>query len=392
MPESSGIRRGYGAVAWCAAVGLALVGCGGSSTRTVTHTAATPVTSTTSSGGPARTSGGGQTTAPGAPPGGSVQAGFRAQSVTFVSPSEGWVLGTASCSSPPCTSVLRTTDGGSIWHGIPAPRVALSSRGGSGLSELRFADSKDGFAFAPQLWVTHDGGGTWQSSPVPGGGQIVALAASDGRVFAVVQRGANLNDEVFESAVAQLAWRSVLTVKGPVNQGGLALYGPAAWLAFGSGIYTTPDGNRWTLRHPCPFAYNFATGVSLTSTTDGVVACGGEGFAGHELKRVYGSADGGRTFNLLGSPPPLGALTEIAATSEFGVTVAAASGASLLYGSFDGGRRYAVTLSRDDGGNGWRDLGFTTAQQGVVVEAGDSPGLLWMTHDGGRHWAQVRFG
>lgn len=71
--------------------------------------------------------------------------------------------------------------------------------------------------------------------------------------------------------------------------------------------------------------------------------------------------------------------------------VAASSGGSELYGSFDGGQSYTGVLTLDDGGLGWRDLGFTTDEQGVVVESGVSPGRLWMTRDGGHHWRVVRF-
>jgi hypothetical protein len=221
---------------------------------------------------------------------------------------------------------------------------------------------------------------------------VVALAGNDGRVLAVVQKGSDLNDAVLESPAGQLRWRTVLTLRGSVDEDGLALFGPVAWLAFGSGMYTTSDHLHWTLRHPCPSSYNFVASASLTSATDGVVGCGAQGFTGHQLKRVYGSGNGARTFTLLGGPPAPGGLTEIAATSNFTVTVAASSAASWLYGSFDGGRHYATTVQLGDGGNGWRDLGFTTPEQGVVVNSGDFPGALWMTRDGGRHWAMVSFG
>jgi hypothetical protein len=79
------------------------------------------------------------------PAGGPVPRGFRAQSVTFVSPTMGWVLGTAPCAAAPCTSVLRTRDGGRTWSGIPAPRVRLGDGlPAEGASELRFADARNG--------------------------------------------------------------------------------------------------------------------------------------------------------------------------------------------------------------------------------------------------------
>jgi len=80
------------------------------------------------------------------------------------------------------------------------------------------------------------------------------------------------------------------------------------------------------------------------------------------------------------------------------VVVAAASGASFLYGTFDAGRSWS-TVYQDTAGGGapWRDLGFTDASQGVVVEglqpgtAGLPPNRLLMTRDGGHTWAPVTF-
>jgi hypothetical protein len=210
-------------------------------------------------------------------------------------------------------------------------------------------------------------------------------------VLAVVQLGSDLNDKVVQSSARRLRWRTVLKLRGSVDEGDLALFGRVAWLAFGTGMYTSSDSVHWTLRHPCPSAYSFAAAASLTSASDGVVGCGGQGFTGHQLKRVYGSGDGAQSFTLLGTLPTPGELTEIAATSNFGVTVGAASAGSWLYGSFDGGLTCATTLLARDGGNGWRDLGFTTSEQGVVVNSGVFPGPLWMTRDGGHHWATVSF-
>ena len=57
---------------------------------------------TTPASAPATTS---PSAAPSAAPAGiPVPAGFQAVSVTFASPDLGWVLGTAQCSAPPCTS------------------------------------------------------------------------------------------------------------------------------------------------------------------------------------------------------------------------------------------------------------------------------------------------
>src|SRR4051794_21631848 len=59
------------------------------------------------------------------PAGGPVPAGFNGYDLTWVSNDDGWALGTAPCDNRPCTSILRTTDGGKSWVGIPAPRAEL---------------------------------------------------------------------------------------------------------------------------------------------------------------------------------------------------------------------------------------------------------------------------
>src|SRR5580658_1050206 len=104
------------------------------------------------------------------PAAGPVPSGFRPASVTFVSASLGWVLGSAPCTHKPCTSIVRTTDGGRHWAGIPAPRFELATFAGTrGLDRLRFADASDGFAFGSQLWATHNGGASWHRvTAVPG--------------------------------------------------------------------------------------------------------------------------------------------------------------------------------------------------------------------------------
>jgi hypothetical protein len=326
--------------------------------------------------------------APG-PPDGPVPRAFRVRSVTFVSQRTGWVLGTAPCATAPCTSVLRTRDSGRTWHGIPAPRVGLTSPASSrGVSELRFADARDGWAFGPQLWATHDGGVLWRRVRI---GSVEALAASAGHAIAIVRSGTRIR--ILRAAAAGDAWRPVASFggAGAVQGPALALSAGSAWLADPAGLELSADGVHWTTATgPCRTAAGVAA-AWLTSATRGIVVCGGEGAAGSEEKAVYGSATAGRSFTLLGRAPRGGDLEAASANRHETVIVAAASGASELYGSFDGGRTWSTVLGLDDGGLGWGDLGFTTNAQGVAVESSGPTGRLFMTRDGGRRWRVVRF-
>ena len=98
-------------------------------------------------------------------------ANFRPTSVTVVGAGTaanpklvGAVLGQAGppCFNPRfCTSMAGTASYGSRWYGVSAP-VTTSPRGASGVSQLRFTNLRDGWAFGPALYETSGGGWPWQ--------------------------------------------------------------------------------------------------------------------------------------------------------------------------------------------------------------------------------------
>src|SRR5579859_2929759 len=151
----------------------ALAGCGSShpasSSASSAAAPASTATTATSPGTPAQTApatSSNPSSSPAQPAGGPVPPGFDPVSFTAISDQEFWLLGTAPCSNPVCTSIVRTTDGGAHFVGIPAPVAPLALGTRSGVSELRFANSRDGFAgpaaFATgEIWSTHDGGEHW---------------------------------------------------------------------------------------------------------------------------------------------------------------------------------------------------------------------------------------
>jgi hypothetical protein len=255
---------------------------------------------------------------------------------------------------------------------------------------FRFADALDGWAFGPQLWATHDGGADWHRVRI---GMVEALAASAGHAVAVVRSGSGVR--ILRAAAGSDRWSAVASFpgSGPVGEPWLALSGGSAWLTGQSGLYVSADGVHWTTASgSCGNEAGAGGGsVWLTSATDGIVACAQEAGGGSQAKAVYGSSTAGRSFTLLGPAPRGGDLDAASANRRETVIVAAASGTSELYGSFDGGRTYSSVLELYDGGAGWRDLGFTTDEQGVVVESFGTPGRLFMTRDGGHRWRVVRF-
>jgi len=130
--------------------------------------------------------------------------------VTFVSPFEGWLLGGVACGGATCAAVLRTLDAGRTWASIHAPNAGLSTGPGSsneGVSGLRFANARDGWAFGPDLWVTHDGGATWRKITITGSsGEVVSsLEAARGSVHAAFYDDSS-GIKIATSPVGRDAW------------------------------------------------------------------------------------------------------------------------------------------------------------------------------------------
>src|ERR1700689_3487094 len=116
-----------------------------------------------------------------------VPANFRPSSVTFIGTHTGWVIGQAGtpghCATQYCTSVARTDDAGKTWTGVPAPLTGPAD-GATGVSQIRFLDREDGWAFGPQLYATHDGGQIW-TQVATHGLRVTDLETVGARAFAL---------------------------------------------------------------------------------------------------------------------------------------------------------------------------------------------------------------
>jgi hypothetical protein len=341
-----------------------------------------------------------------APAGGPVPPGFEPVSMTFVSASDGWVLGTAPCAVQPCTSIVRTTNGGASWTGIPAPPVTLAANGPAGptpgLSYLRFANPLDGFAFGSQLWATHDGGVSWQEVQLPG--PIGDLETAAGVVYAAViaQDG---TVTIYRSLAAGGAWTAVPGLPAgvadqgfvaPASLGRITLYGTAGWIILGGALYATQTGQSW-VRDPvsCPPDYGMVS-AAAASTQQVTLLCAGNSAMGSQGKILYSSSNGGASFSLAGTPPlPGDELKLLAQPTAQHIFLATYSAATMLDVSSNGGHTWSTALYLEDGGLGWSDFGFTTPSQGVAIEHPANPAsgtsTMYMTWDAGQTWHQITF-
>jgi hypothetical protein len=299
-------------------------------------------------------------------PAGPAPPGFGAESFTAIGTDTWWLLGSAPCSSPPCTSILRTDDGGHSFVGTPAPRTTK-------VSQLRFANPADGFAYDSQLWVTHDAGTTWHQVRL--GGAVTEVATAGGFAYAVVRYGHKSAGRLERSPLGSDTW-TTLTGAGSAYAGlwahghdVLVGSGGAAALAIshnaGVDFSQAPSPSKGL---PCDFEEPTPRVVWAHCATGTESA-------------TWRSANSATSFQPVRGPSLPNSALFAAASSRTAVL-----GANTLYRTTDGGHHYAPVSGVSV--TAWQYLGFTDATHGVAIGylgATPTPAneRLYVTTDGG---------
>lgn len=284
--------------------------------------------------------------------------------------------------------VLHTTNRGLHWSQVGTLPPAAN------VSEIRYGDALDGWAFGPSLYATHDGGATWGPVPLPG--QVIDVEASGGTAWALDQPCPQTSascamPQVLErSPVATNAWQAVPGPALPAGAGGtVAPHGSALYLLTGTLVFGSSAGGPLAgLPNPCPSG-TLAGDLAVSSATDVAVLCVGDAGAGSSTKQVFVSSDSGHTYHALPDAPRGGQTVGFAAASPTTIALAAASGESWIYRTAGADTTWSTPLSFPDGGAGWADLGFTDATHGVVVSAPQQGGRIYLTSDAGATWTEV---
>ena len=352
-----------------------------------------------------------------------VPANFRPTSVTFVGLKTGWVIGQASspgnCATPYCTSVARTDDAGQTWAGVPAPLTGAPV-GATGVSQIRFLNLNDGWAFGPELWATHTGGKTW--APVDTHGlRVTDLETVGSRVFALwasctggaaAFAGQCTSFTLYSAPAAGGSWAPVGAATTGLTDGtaseaaSLVLTGSRGYLlAPGGALYAGPVGGStaWqrvsSLVSSCTVGPAQADGqptgalLGAVNAKELVVAClsgssGGNPAVSTEHKLVYSSPNGGVSWLQLGPAPAAGVVFSLAASPSGSVLLATDQGIDLLPKGEIAWRTGTLTMSGPAGGFGY--VGMTTDDQGIALPADPSAGTVWFTLDGGQTWKPSR--
>ncbi len=340
-----------------------------------------------------------------------VPAKFEPGSVSFVSPSLGYLLGTSHCSHAPCTAVLTTANGGKAWTKTAAPGASFATtatRYVASVSQLLFANASDGWAYGDSLWATYNGAKTWQQVDLRG--PVFALNSSKDVVYAVVGNcspsGAKCATPALRlerSSVGSHSWHTVPGLTGYGTSALVAVNGENAWVSLSpldhgaAKLWSTTDGGTtWhSLPDSCyqPSQAIDLAGLAAAGGSTVYELCAGDPGAGSEGKSIRMSTNGGSTTRMV-SHLPLGGLAQgIAAAGTQDVYVTAVSGASDIYRSVNGGRTWAAFIL-DDGGAGLSDIRFTTPSFGTAIEGqpvdGAAANRLLLTDNGGATWSVVK--
>jgi len=353
-----------------------------------------------------------------------VPPNFQPTSVTFVGPHTGVVIGQAGTAghcpivAGDCTSLAGTSDYGASWYGVSAP-VTSAPDGSQGVGQIRFLNTRDGWAFGPQLWVTHDGGAHWSQEQTRGL-RVTDLETAGTRAFAIFARctgtgpdyaarcsGVSLYSSVADSGTWQpvpgAAGLAPPTSDGATASASLVLTGGSG----GTGFLLAPTGEllrgpltgaAWTVADPvvpclpgAAGADGQPTGALLAADAgrlDLVCASATSAAADTQAKSVFQSADGGAHWSPAGTAPAAGLAASVAIQAQDNLIVLATDAG--LYRSADGGRswRRAQPSPGDAaaGQPGFSYVGMTSLTNGVALPA--DPGLheVFITTDGGTAW------
>jgi photosystem II stability/assembly factor-like uncharacterized protein len=304
--------------------------------------------------------------------------------ISFVDANHGWLLGygLSVCGGKPCpVSVRRTVDGGRTWKISGAPGTAPEAVGAtlplttSGVEQIRFADTRDGWIFGPTLWVTHDGGTKWRNQKT--NGNVLALEAVGGSVCAVEgacrpQVACSLS--LYGVSVRADSWRRISNLPGRfatielLRSGASSAWVLSAEILTGrpfptSRLIRTANGGRaWQgLTDPCNGSGSFVDGLATTDGRTLWLTCGGEPGVGQQPKSVYVSPN-----------QPWLALSR--------GTLITGNGRGKTWGA-------AIPMSRaDPNGAGVGPIRFEDARHGWLVSF---PDAVFRTCDGGRTWSQT---
>jgi hypothetical protein len=336
---------------------------------------------------------------------------FQPTSVTFVGTGAGTVVGAVigqagvpgHCSTADCTSLAGTSDYGASWYGVSAP-VLPGPAGDTGVSQLRFTNLEDGWAFGPALSETSRGGWPWHREDTFGQRVIDVEAAGPSAVAIFATCSGTGQDyasdctsfALYGSAAGSRTWTPVTVPaayqhmsSGQASSAALVISGgTTGYLLSPTGtLLSGPvSGGSWTAAStaPCKPGSAQASGIpadaQLAAGPDQHLLLSCDSTSGI---RLWTSA-GGKSWQSAGTVPAKGSPASLASGASGQVVLATTAG---IYYSADNGATWKT--AKFSGGvpaGGFSYVGMTDATKGVAVPADAQLGEIYVTGNGGKTW------
>lgn len=327
------------------------------------------------------------TAAPAAASGASGAAGdrvtaFEPSTLTATSDRDWWVLGTARCDGAKCLAIMRTADAGKSFTALPTPWSPTA--GGPVVGELLFANARDGYAFGPGLWSTHDGGHSWRELRIGAGEDV---AAADGYVYALVSNSGS--SELLRSPVSHDAWRVLHTPAAPTPLSGLGARGRTVLVQGRGRVMVSHDGGAH-FSYGGRLPVGAFCGFDQTADSSVMWAYCNRAVAGGEGPVIRSSNSGASWTRLAGGGTIDGPPQTFAAASA---SVAVLAGYQRLYRTTNGGGAWSPVAGLPAAFSAV-DLAFSDATHGVAI-GGVGSGrrfrlVLYATDDGGASYRRVK--
>jgi len=338
---------------------------------------------------------------------------FRPTSVTFVGTGSGGVVGAVigqagpPCATADCTSLAGTSNYGRTWYGVSAP-VAPRPNGNAGVSQLRFANLRDGWAFGPALYATTAGGWPWYPESTGGQRVIDIEAAAGGPALGLFATCTGSGPDyaadctsfsLYTSVAGSTTWAPVTVPAGSMSTGqaasaSLVVTGTTGYVLTPKGEVLTGSvsGGTWQLAGTAPCAPGRAQPNGLpsqallaTSPRALLLVCASGGLGPSRSTTVYTSATGA-SWQPAGPVPHASSPTSLASGTAGQVVVATTGG---IYQSADDGKTWhQASLAGGVPAGGFSYVGMTNASDGVAIPAYAALGLVYVSTDGGLHWQQ----
>lgn len=320
---------------------------------------------------------------------------FDPISVTAVSTSSYWVLGSTACAAVRCAVLAHTTDGGATFtrlgrtsDGSPMPSIVSTVEDGTTVRDVRFGDAKNGWLYGGALYSTHDGGSTWApDNSLPN--DVVDIAAASGDVWAVALRVVISGGETYGlyhatyGPAGTSAWTNVPLGTTPIQPPGLAVVNQNAFL-----LGQTSNGAAQL--------FIVTRNGNGTSQTSRPAPCAST------LNKISVAGDGALWIHCEGNPDTLVFVSNDQGVHWLAVPTATGSG---IVGGIDAQHALAINatglaLVSTNGvaanvprtpAAGTAEpsfVGFTTTRIGFILTRAVGA-QLWRTTDGGQTWAVV---